>query len=69
MARAPVRPIERLEVPDLLRKHAELGIELRIVENLWPLWNRVIASSLCFSGIRLRNALPRPPESLGSGSP
>jgi hypothetical protein len=67
VARAAVRPIERLEVSDLVRKHAELGIELRIVENLWPLWDRVIATSLCFSGIRLRNALPR--RSFGSGSP
>ena len=35
-------------------------IELRIVPNLWPLWNRVVASSLEFSGIRLHNALPAP---------
>lgn len=60
VARVAVRPIDRIEVPDLVRKHAELGIELRIVENLWPLWDRVIATSLCFSGIRLRNAAPRP---------
>jgi hypothetical protein len=60
VARAAVRPIDRIVVPDLVAKHAELGIELRIVENLWPLWDRVIATSLCFSGIRLRNALPRP---------
>jgi hypothetical protein len=59
VARAAIRPIERIEVSDLVRKHAELGIELRIVENLWPLWDRVTASSLCFSGIRLRNATPR----------
>jgi hypothetical protein len=60
VARSTVRPIERIEASDLVRKHAELGIELRIVENLWPLWDRVIATSLCFSGIRLRNAVPRP---------
>ena len=34
------------------------GIELRAVPNLWPLWNRVVASTLEFSGIRLHNALP-----------
>ena len=59
VARAAVRPIERIEIPDLVRKHAEMGIELRVVDNLWPLWDRVIASTVCFSGIRLRNAIPR----------
>ena len=32
------------------------GIELRVVPNLWPTWNRVVASTLEFSGIRLHNA-------------
>jgi hypothetical protein len=59
-ARSPVRPIERTLIADVIQKHADLGIELRMVENLWPLWDRVIASTLCFSGIRLRNAAPRP---------
>jgi uncharacterized protein DUF6886 len=70
VSRAEVRPLERLEVPDLVEKHAELGIELRIVDNLWPLWDRVVASSLCFSGIRLRNAQPRPiaGQRVGGGS-
>jgi len=31
-------------------------VELRIVDDLWPLWDRVVASTLEFSGIRLRNA-------------
>jgi hypothetical protein len=60
IARSAVRPIERIEIADVVGKHAEVGIELRLVDNLWPLWDRVIASSLCFSGIRLRNAAPRP---------
>jgi hypothetical protein len=60
VARAAVRPIRRIEIADVVRKHAELGIEIRIVDNLWPLWDLVIASTLCFSGIRLRNAAPRP---------
>ena len=47
-------------ITDVIQKHADLGIELRVVENLWPLWDLVIASTLCFSGIRLRNAAPRP---------
>jgi len=40
-------------------RHAHAEIELRIVPNLWPLWDRVVASTLDFSGIRLRNAQPR----------
>jgi hypothetical protein len=58
-SRNTVRPIERTLIADVVQKHADLGIELRIVESLWPLWDRVIASTLCFSGIRLRNAAPR----------
>jgi hypothetical protein len=60
IARSAVRPIERTLITDVIQKHADLGIELRVVENLWPLWDLVIASTLCFSGIRLRNAAPRP---------
>lgn len=29
------------------------------VSNLWPIWDRVVASALEYSGIRLRNARPR----------
>jgi hypothetical protein len=54
----PVEPLELVELGDLLGRHAEAAIELRLVPNLWPLWNRVIASTLEFSGIRLRNAKP-----------
>jgi hypothetical protein len=53
-----VAPLEVLELGDLLLLHADAGIELRIVPNLWPLWNRVSGSTLEFSGIRLRNAVP-----------
>ena len=51
----PVEPIEVVELGDLLARHAEAGIELRIVPNLGALWKQVIASTLEFSGIRLRN--------------
>jgi hypothetical protein len=60
LSRDPVAPLELVELGDLLSLHADAGIELRILENLWPLWDRVIASTLEFSGIRLRNTLPRP---------
>ena len=40
---------------DLLARHAAAGIELRIVPDLQSLWERVVATTLEFSGIRLRN--------------
>jgi hypothetical protein len=55
VSREPVAPLERVALGDLLARHAEAGIELRLVPQLAPLWERVIASSLEFSGIRLRN--------------
>jgi hypothetical protein len=60
ISREPVEPLELVELGDLLGRHATAGIELRLVANLWPLWDRVVASTLEFSGIRLRNAQPRP---------
>jgi hypothetical protein len=54
----PLGPPE--PVPDLLRCHAEAGIQLRVLDNLWPFWDAVVASTVGFSGIRLRNARPRP---------
>jgi hypothetical protein len=59
LSREPVAPLEVVELGDLLARHAEAEIELRIVESLWPLWNLVAASTLEFSGMRLRNARPR----------
>jgi hypothetical protein len=60
LSREPVEPVELVELGDLLSRHVAAGIELRVVENLWPLWDRVIASTVEFSGMRLRNAVPRP---------
>lgn len=58
----PVRPLGPPEpVGDLLRCHAEAGIQLRLLDNLWPFWDAVTRSTVGFSGIRLRNARPRPP--------
>src|SRR5262249_35995714 len=54
-----VDPIEVRPLGDPLALHANARIELRIVPALWPPWDRVVASSLEFSGIRLRNAAPR----------
>jgi hypothetical protein len=55
VSREPVEPIGVDELGDLLAQHAAAGIELRIVPDLQRLWERVIASTLEFSGIRLRN--------------
>jgi hypothetical protein len=55
VSRVAVEPLEVAELGDLLAKHAAAGIELRIVPALAPLWEHVIASTLEFSGIRLRN--------------
>ncbi|WP_434446371.1 DUF6886 family protein [Lentzea sp. E54] len=56
----PLGPAER--VGDLLASHEQAGIELRLLPNLWPFWDEIVAGPLTFSGIRLRNALPRSVE-------
>jgi len=61
VSRSAVEPLEVVELGDLLAKHAAAGIELRIVPALLPLWDRVVASTLEFSGIRLRNLGARGP--------
>lgn len=61
VATVPVEPLCPPEpVGDLFRHHEEAGIQLRVMTNLWPFWDAVIGSSVGFSGIRLRNARPRP---------
>jgi hypothetical protein len=59
MSRATIEPLELVEIDDLVGQHAAAGIVLRSAPNLWPLWDDVVASTLEFSGIRLRNALPK----------
>jgi hypothetical protein len=54
-----VVPLEIVELGDLVARHQQAAIELRVVPSLWPLWDRVTSSTLEFSGIRLRNAEPR----------
>jgi hypothetical protein len=53
----PLGPPE--PVGDLLDCHASAGIQLRVLPNLWDFFDAVVASSLGFSGIRMRYALPR----------
>jgi len=59
-----VRPLGPAEpVGDLLALHEAAGIQLRVLPNLWAFWDAVVTSTLGFSGIRLRNAAPRPSRS------
>jgi uncharacterized protein DUF6886 len=51
-----VEPLELVELGDLAARHEEAGIPLHTDPDLLGLWNDVIASTLGFSGIRLRNA-------------
>jgi hypothetical protein len=51
-----VDALERVELGDLLTLHADARIELRVDPALTALWDEVVASTLDFSGIRLRNA-------------
>jgi hypothetical protein len=57
VSRETVVPLELVPLGDLLARHAEAGNELRIAPTLYPLWDRVIETTLDFSGIRLRNAV------------
>jgi hypothetical protein len=60
VSREPVVPVKVEVVDDLLAVLLGRGVELRFVPNLWSLRDAVIASTLRYSLIRLRNALPRP---------
>ena len=58
IARFAVEPLEVVELDDLVRLHRDAEIDLRVLPNLWPLWNDVVSSSLEYSGMRFRNAQP-----------
>lgn len=59
ISRETVIPIgERLRT-NLVEALIEAGAEVRILQDFWPLSDAVAASSLEFSIIRKRNALPR----------
>ena len=60
VATVPVTPLgPPVPVGDLLAAHEAARIQLRVLHNLWPFWDAVQQSTLGWSGIRLRNALPR----------
>jgi hypothetical protein len=58
VSRETIEPLEVRPLGDLVALHEDAEIELRVVPDLWPLWNEVVASTLEFSGMRLRNAHP-----------
>jgi len=58
IARETVEPVGVEPVGDLLARLADAGIELRITPSLWPLYAAVVASTLEFHIIRMRNAAP-----------
>jgi hypothetical protein len=55
-----ITPLSVEPIGDLLSLHAEAGIELRLVANLWPIIDAIVASGLEFSIIRKNNARPKP---------
>lgn len=59
ISRAAVAPLAVQRVDDLLGELARRDVELRLTPSLWPLRDAVLASSLQFSFIRMRHALPR----------
>jgi len=59
VSRAPVVPAHVEVFDDLIAELLSRGVELRFVPSLWPLRDAIVASSLQFSLIRMRNALPR----------
>ena len=55
-----VEPLSVTRVDNPVRALLERGVELRVLPSLWHLRAAVVASSLQFSVIRMRNAQPRP---------
>jgi len=55
-----IEPVSVKPIGDLLALHAQAGIELRIVPNLWPIIDAIVASGLGFSIIRKMNARAEP---------
>jgi hypothetical protein len=63
VSRATVEPLELMAMGNVVERHDAAGIALRTETNLWELWDAIVTSTLEFSGIRLRYALP--PQALG----
>jgi len=60
VSRVPVLPVRVEAIEDPVAELITRGVDLRILASLWPLRDAVLASSLRFSMIRMRNAEPAP---------
>lgn len=58
-SRSTVEPLELVELGDLVTLHERARIELRVVDSVLRFWDEVVASTLQYSGVRLRNARMR----------
>ena len=56
LSRLPVKPTNVIELRQPLLEIARRGVELRVLLDLWELRDRVVASTVGFSIIRLREA-------------
>jgi hypothetical protein len=61
VSRRPVVPVHVQLVDDVIAALLGRGVELRLLPNLWTLRDAVVSSTLRYSIIRMRNALPRQP--------
>ena len=59
VSRVPVVPVRMEVFDDPMAELVKRGVELRLMSSLWHLRDAVVASSLQFSCIRMRNAMPR----------
>lgn len=59
VSRTAVRPLRVEVIDDPLSALLERGVEVRVLQTLWPLRDAVVKSTLAFSIIRWRNAAPR----------
>ena len=66
VSEATVEPLRRVAVGDLLARHVEADIELRLTPTLWTWWTEVDRSTLEFSGSRMRNCAEPMPEELAA---
>jgi hypothetical protein len=58
VSRVPVMPAHVEVIDDPIAEMLKRGVELRFVPSLWGLRDAVVESSLQFSLIRMRNAMP-----------
>jgi hypothetical protein len=58
-SRTSVEPLAVERIDDALSALTACDVELRVTPSLWPLRDAVVASTLAYSCIRMKNAAPR----------